>query len=307
MHAFLEADMGEKPALRPKAAIGPAVRAIAGAILADARAAISDPERSSAGRRARVPPRHEAMARADAPARAVRRRTPGAGASEARDHARSLALARDGQSALNALDDLVNNGLALSERSVATHPRPASKRCAPARSARCSRRSCARRSSAGSMRRRRRSRRGRSIRSIHADRRAASPPATAPRAGAIAGRLVAGAAPRNCTSCAGAWSTTAIRWIWSSRCGRASAACGPRKPNGCATGSAACQDLEVLERLAGPHQPLAHWRSRLTPAMRRTHDRAVAAAPPASPTRLFAERPKAFRQPAGNAVGDTPR
>jgi hypothetical protein len=45
MHAFLEADMGEKPALQPKAAIGPAVRAIAGSILAGARAAITDPER----------------------------------------------------------------------------------------------------------------------------------------------------------------------------------------------------------------------------------------------------------------------
>ena len=47
MHAFLEADMGEKPALQPRAAIGPAVRAIAAAILAEARAAITDPERPS--------------------------------------------------------------------------------------------------------------------------------------------------------------------------------------------------------------------------------------------------------------------
>jgi len=37
MHAFLEAHMGEKPALQPKAAIGPAVRAIGVAILAEAR------------------------------------------------------------------------------------------------------------------------------------------------------------------------------------------------------------------------------------------------------------------------------
>src|SRR5580658_1886426 len=47
MHAFLEAEMGDKPALQPNAAIGPAVRAIAGHILAEARAAITDPERSS--------------------------------------------------------------------------------------------------------------------------------------------------------------------------------------------------------------------------------------------------------------------
>ena len=47
MHGFLEAHMGEKPALQPKAAIGPAVRAIAVAILANARAVLADPERSS--------------------------------------------------------------------------------------------------------------------------------------------------------------------------------------------------------------------------------------------------------------------
>src|SRR5580704_89212 len=45
MHGFLEAHMGEKPALQPKAAIGPAVRAIAVAVLAEARAVIADPER----------------------------------------------------------------------------------------------------------------------------------------------------------------------------------------------------------------------------------------------------------------------
>src|SRR5580658_5005626 len=47
MHAFLEAEMGDKPALQPKAAIGPAVRAIARDILAGARAAVVDPERPS--------------------------------------------------------------------------------------------------------------------------------------------------------------------------------------------------------------------------------------------------------------------
>ena len=43
-----------------------------------------------------------------------------------------------------------------------------------------------------------------------------------------------------------------------------------------------CQDLEMLKRLTGPHQPLAHWRSRLTPACaeRTTSSRT---APPASP------------------------
>ena len=55
-----------------------------------------------------------------------------------------------------------------------------------------------------------------------------------------------------------------------------------------------CQDLAVLERLTGPHQPLAHWRSRLTPACtERRADLSHRAARIA--LRLFAERPKAFR------------
>jgi hypothetical protein len=51
----------------------------------------------------------------------------------------------------------------------------------------------------------------------------------------------------------------------------------------------------VLERLAGPRQPLAHWRSRLLPACAEQRaglsKRAARIA-----RRLFAERPKAFRQ-----------
>ena len=109
MHAFLEADMGKKPALQPKAAIGPAVRAIAVHILARARAAMTDPELSSQDavhefRRAMKEWR--ALMRLLAPfiADAERWRI------EARDHARSLAQARDSQAALNALDDLAQKG-----------------------------------------------------------------------------------------------------------------------------------------------------------------------------------------------------
>jgi hypothetical protein len=55
-----------------------------------------------------------------------------------------------------------------------------------------------------------------------------------------------------------------------------------------------CQDLEVLKRLTAPHQPLAHWRSRLAPACaERTDVLAHRAARIAH--RLFAEKPKAFR------------
>src|SRR5262249_62182698 len=56
-----------------------------------------------------------------------------------------------------------------------------------------------------------------------------------------------------------------------------------------------CQDLEVLRGLTATHQPLAHWRSRLTPACT---DRSAALAQRASRIahRLFAGKPEAFRR-----------
>src|SRR5580692_8954344 len=119
MHALLEPVMGEKPALQPKSAIGPAVRAIAANILAQARIAMMDPERSSADavhdfRRSMKEWR--ALMRLLAPfiADAPRWR------HDARDHARSLAHARDSAAALNAFDDLLDKGMVLSERTAAT-------------------------------------------------------------------------------------------------------------------------------------------------------------------------------------------
>jgi CHAD domain-containing protein len=55
------------------------------------------------------------------------------------------------------------------------------------------------------------------------------------------------------------------------------------------------QDLLVLERLTGPHQPLARWRSRLAPAIAERKARHLAGA--ASITaRLFIEAPNAVRR-----------
>lgn len=55
------------------------------------------------------------------------------------------------------------------------------------------------------------------------------------------------------------------------------------------------QDLAVLILKAGPHQPLAPWRSRLMPVIAaRQHDHAMAARRIA--TRIFAESPRAFRR-----------
>ena len=51
----------------------------------------------------------------------------------------------------------------------------------------------------------------------------------------------------------------------------------------------------MLTLKAGPNQPLAHWRSKLTPLIaHRQHEHAMAAKRIA--TRLFAESPKAFRR-----------
>jgi CHAD domain-containing protein len=55
------------------------------------------------------------------------------------------------------------------------------------------------------------------------------------------------------------------------------------------------QDLAVLTLKAGPHQPLAHWRSKLMPLIAlRQHEHAMAAKRIAA--RLFAEPPRAFRR-----------
>jgi CHAD domain-containing protein len=57
----------------------------------------------------------------------------------------------------------------------------------------------------------------------------------------------------------------------------------------------ACQDLAVLMTLTAPHQPLAPWRSRLTLAIetrRAAHLKTAARIA----SRLFAEKPKAFRR-----------
>ncbi len=291
MHAFLEADMGDKPALRPKAAIGPAVRAIAASILAEARAAIADPERSGADavhEFRRTMKQWRALMRLLEPfiPDAVRLR------QEARDHARSLSRARDGQSALNAFDDLVKQGMALSERSTATV-------------------------------------RGR----IEAIRGSGEEAVLTPELrdaiiawldsaataidqwpldpfdfSSIAARLAAGyrEARRRIPP---DWSQASaedlhqlrqrvvdhryqmelVEPLWP-RHGRMWIEEAERLRDRLGR----CQDLEILKRFTGPHQPLAHWRSRLTPACaERTTELSYRAARIA--LRLFAERPKAFR------------
>jgi CHAD domain-containing protein len=291
MHAFLEADMGDKPALQPKAAIGPAVRAIAAHVLAKARTAMTDPELSSQDavhdfRRAMKEWR--ALMRLLAPfvADAERWRI------EARDHARSLAHARDSQAVLNAFDDLLKKGMVLSQRTIAT------------------------------VRERIEALRGSEERAVLTpelrdgilgwlDEAAAAVeqwPLDPLDFDAIAAQLTVGyrSARRRLPS---DWSLAtpeslhALRrrvvdhryqielieplWprfarMWTEEAERLRDRLGK------------CQDLAVLDRLTGPHQPLAHWRSRLAPACaERREELSHRAARIAR--RLFAEKPKSFR------------
>jgi CHAD domain-containing protein len=292
MHAFLEADMGEKPALQPKAAIGPAVRTIAAAILAQARAAITDPERSHQDA---VHDFRRAMKQWRALMRLLQPFIPDAVQlrQEARDHARSLSRARDGQSALNAFDDLADKTMALSARS------------------------------AGTIRSRIEAIRGSEEQAVLTpdlrDAIIAWLDATTAAIeqwpldpfdfSSIAAQLAEGyrQARRRIPD---DWSQASaedlhhlrqrvvdhryqmelVEPLWP-RHGRMWTEEAERLRDRLGR----CQDLEILKRLTGPHQPLAHWRSRLAPACaERTTELAHRAARIA--LRLFAEKPKAFRR-----------
>jgi len=291
MHALVETDMGDKPALQPSAAIGPAVRAIAANILAGARAAITDPERSNQDavhNFRRAIKQWRALMRLLAPfiPDAARWR------HEARDHARSLSHARDSASALHAFDDLLKNGMVLSERTTET------------------------------IRTRIEALRGSEEQAVLTpelhdaiiawlDAAAASVelwPLDPFDFSAIAAQLAFGyrSARKRIPAdwlLASAEDLHSLRqrvvdlryqmelieplWprfgrMWTEEAERLRDRLGR------------CQDLEVLKRLTAPHQPLAHWRSRLTPACaERSAELAQRAARIAH--RLFAEKPKAFR------------
>jgi CHAD domain-containing protein len=293
MHALIEAGIGDKPALQPNAAIGPAVRAIAGNILAKARIALTDPEHTD---EAAVHDFRRATKQWRALMRLLAPFIPDADRwrHEARDHARSLAHARDGAAALNAYDGLIEKGvLVLSKRSNATvrghieELRGSEEKAVltPAL---------------------------REAIIVWLDNAAAaveSWPLDPFDFSAIAAQLADGyrAARRRIPedwAAADAADLHALRqrvvdlryqmelieplWprfgrMWIDEAERLRERLGR------------CQDLEVLKRLTAPHQPLARWRSRLTPACA---ERSTALVQRASRItyRLFSERPKAFRQ-----------
>jgi CHAD domain-containing protein len=291
MHAPDDSKMGNKPALQPSAAIGTAVRAIGRHILANARTTILDPERSN---QEAVHHFRRAMKEWRALMRLMEPFIPDAARwrHDARAHARSLGHARDGAAALNAFDSLIDKGMVLSERSAATI-------------------------------------RGRIETLRDSEEQAVLTPTlhdaivawidTAAAAvelwpldpfdfSSIAAQLAD--AYRSARkrippdwSLASADDLHGLRqrvvdlryqmelieplWprfgrMWTEEAERLRGRLGQ------------CQDLEVLKRLTGPHQPLAHWRAKLTPsASERSADLAQRAARIA--VRLFAEKPNAFR------------
>jgi CHAD domain-containing protein len=292
MHALIEAVMGEKPALQPNAAIGPAVRAIAGHVLAEAHSALVDPQRTNQDA---VHDFRRAMKEWRALMRLLAPFIPDASRwrHEARDHARSLSHARDSAAALNAFDDLLKKGMVLSETSTAT------------------------------IRGRIEALRGSEEQAVLStalreailtwlDTAAASVetwPLDPFDFSSIAAQLAAGYRSARKRIPAG-WSLASagdlhslrqrvvdlrhqmelIEPLWP-RFGRMWTEEAERLRGRLGQ----CQDLEVLKRLTEPHQPLAHWRSRLTPAIA---ERSAALAQRAARIahRLFAERPKLFRQ-----------
>jgi CHAD domain-containing protein len=211
---------------------------------------------------------------------------------EARDHARSLAHARDGQAALMAFDDLIEKGLVLSKRTTATmHQRLETLRGSEERAA----------LSPGQ--------REAILAWLESAAAAVEQwPVDPFDFAAIAAQLTAtyrSARKRVPTDWAQAtpedlhalrrrvvyhrYQMELIEPLWP-RFGRM----WTEEAERLRSRLGKVQDLAVLERLIGPHQPLAHWRSRLVPACteRRTvlSDRAARIA-----RRLFAEKPKAFR------------
>ena len=292
MHAFLESDGEDKPALQPKAAIGPAVRAAAANILMTARAAITDPERTT---QEAVHDFRRAMKQWRALMRLLKPFIPDAvrWRREARDHARSLGPARDSQSALNAFDDLSKNGIALSERSIAT------------------------------IRRRIEAMRGSEERSVLTPELRDLIAAWLESAlaavevwpldlldfNSIAAQLavcyreVRRQLPRDWSRASAGdlhvfrqrvvdhrYQMDLVEPLWP-RYGRMWTGEAERLRDRLGR----CQDIEILRSLTEPHQPLAPWRSRLTPACaERSTELAQRAARIA--LRLFAEKPKAFRR-----------
>ena len=285
--------MSAKPALQPDVAVGVSLLAVARNILSEARAAID--ERAQSDSRAvhdfrRQMKRWRALLRLLQPflgedGRRLR--------LQARDLARALGGARDAQSALDALTDVAHHDLALSPRSVATLRSRIDAIRQEAESTILT----------GDMRV--------SLAAALDEAEAAVEgwPLGALTFPEIAERLARGYRSTRCAlpeiwAQAGAEELHELRkrvvnhryqmeileplWrrfskMWIGEAQRLRERLGKH------------QDLLVLGRLTGTHQPLAHWRSRLVPMIEERKAAHVIASEHMA-KRLFLERPRAFQR-----------
>src|SRR4051795_177029 len=112
--------MADKPALRPDVAVGEALKAVARDTLSEARRALEDQQKPDA---LAVHDYRKAMKRWRSLLRLLQRFLGEEGRRlriEARDFARELSGARDAQSAMEALEDLVEAESGLSPRTIAS-------------------------------------------------------------------------------------------------------------------------------------------------------------------------------------------
>jgi CHAD domain-containing protein len=285
--------MSDKPALRPDLAVGEALRDVAHDILSDARTSIESPDNSDAvavHEFRREMKRWRALLRLLDPflggeAHALQ--------AEARELARELGGARDPQAALDALADLAGHGLLLSERSLAAlHERVVDIRTAGESKALTS---DMRLRLTGAL-----DRAGAAVdawplhlltypgiathlasgyRAVQRSIPDNWPEAPADELHEMRKRVVIHRYQMQIVE--SLWARFAKMWI--SEAQRLRERLGKH------------QDLQVLENLTTPHQPLARWRARLVPAIQARKLRHVSASKRIA-TRMFVEKPKAFRR-----------
>jgi CHAD domain-containing protein len=285
--------MKSKPALRPELAVGEALRAVARDILSEARMAVENPDSSDA---IAIHDFRRAMKRWRALLRLLDPFLRGEAQTlqvQARELARELGGARDPQSALDALADLADHGLPLTKRSLnALRTRVEDIRTAGETAA-----------LTPDLRLRLSGALDRASAAVdHWPLHLLTYPDVATQL-ASGYRAVQRAIPEDWPEAPAdelhemrkrvvihryqmqivesRWSRFAKMWIAEAQ--RLRERLGKH------------QDLEVLENLTAPHQPLARWRSRLGPAIQARKLRHVSASKRIA-TRMFVEKPKAFRR-----------
>ena len=286
--------MAEKPAVRPDVAVGEALRAIARDALQEARAALGDgakPDAAAVHDYRKAMKRWRALLRLlepflDEDAKRLR--------AEARDSARELAGARDAQSAIEALDDLVENDAKLSPRTIASMRKRLDEVRASAEAATLTQAT-----------------RARLLVALDTAEAVANAwPLDSISFAAFARELTETYKLARDDAPSVDWRTVEpdvlhdlrsrvvahryqmelVQPLWP-KFGRLWVAEAQRLRDRLG----AFQDLSVMQGFTAPHQPLAPWRARLTPviaARQATHAKAAQRIA----GRLFAERPRAFRK-----------